>query len=68
MVAGGGLLPGLPALVPLGLPWIPGSFHLRRRGAGHSLAAEHAEARVPARPAAPGAQHDGRAARIVGAR
>jgi hypothetical protein len=31
----GGLLPGLPASVPPGLPPIPGSFHLRRRGAGH---------------------------------
>jgi hypothetical protein len=46
-VAGaGGLLPGLPASVPLGLPRIPGSFHPRRRGAGHLLgAAERAESR-----------------------
>jgi hypothetical protein len=39
-VAGaGGLLPGLPASVPLGLPRSPGSFHPRRRGAGHLLGA-----------------------------
>jgi hypothetical protein len=54
-VAGaGGLLPGLPASVPLGLPRIPGSFHPRRRGAGHLLgAAERAEVQVRLGPAPP---------------
>jgi len=61
-VAGGGLLPGLPASVPLGLPRIPGSFHLRRRGLGILLGRTCGSPGL-ARPAAPGAQHDGRAAR-----
>jgi len=42
-----GLLPGLAASVPPGLPRIPGSFHPRRRGAGHLPgAAERAEVQV----------------------
>ncbi len=52
-VAGaGGLLPGHPAAVPPGLPPIPGSSPLRRRGAGHPPgAAGHAKVQV--RPGQP---------------
>ncbi len=61
-VAGaGGLLPGPPAVLP-GLPPIPGSSHLRRRGAGHPPGRGRTRpSRGPARPAAAGAQRDGRA-------
>jgi len=62
-VAGaGGLLPGPPAVLP-GLPPIPGSSHLRRRGAGHPPGRGRTRpSRGPARPAAASAQRDGRAA------